>query len=64
EVVGDAGILCDPHEPASIAVAITKVLADVSLYQTIRGNTLAQAKKFSWQETASRTMEVYKSVTK
>ena len=60
EVVGDAGLLVDPDEPDDIAQALTQVLNDEMLQTHVRDLGLAQAARFSWEETAARTLEVYR----
>jgi glycosyltransferase involved in cell wall biosynthesis len=52
EVVGDAGLLADPREPAQIADALGRVLSDVDLATQLRERGLGQARRFSWNETA------------
>ncbi len=59
EVVGDAGILIDPKSTDSIAEGITKVLlAPIAKYNSMKEAGLAQAKKFSWEKTARKTLEI------
>jgi glycosyltransferase involved in cell wall biosynthesis len=61
EVVGDAGLLLDPRDAASWSQAIIRVLADRGLQDKLRAAGPAQAARFSWEETARRTLEVYQS---
>ena len=56
EVVGDAARLFDPNDPAAIAEAVRDVLADPQPWIE-RG--LAQASRYSWDETARATDAVY-----
>jgi glycosyltransferase involved in cell wall biosynthesis len=59
EVVGDAGVLVDPYSTDSIAEGITKVLlAPPSKYNSMRQAGLEQVKKFSWEKTARKTLEI------
>jgi glycosyltransferase involved in cell wall biosynthesis len=60
EVVGEAGLLVDPAEPAALAMAMGQVLKDTDLQGTMRAAGLARAQGFSWQETARRTVESYR----
>jgi glycosyltransferase involved in cell wall biosynthesis len=62
EVVGEAGLLVNPDDPADIAQALARVLEDSSLRSQMRAEGLAQAKCFSWEKTAQATLEVYRSV--
>jgi len=62
EVVGDAGILVSPGDIAGFADNILKVLSDGSLMKRLSSNSLKRAEKFSWEQTARKTLEVYKSI--
>jgi glycosyltransferase involved in cell wall biosynthesis len=62
EVVGQAGLLVYPDDPAAIADAIWRIIHDGDLRQHLRGAGLARAKMFSWEETARQTLTVYQSV--
>ncbi|MEL6821669.1 MAG: glycosyltransferase family 1 protein, partial [Calditrichota bacterium] len=55
ERCGDAAIYCKPHSKKSIAEAITRLLGDESLQQTMRERGLERAKKFTWEECARKT---------
>ena len=52
EVVGDAGVLCDPRSAPEIAAALRRVLDDAALAADLRAKGLAQAASFSWERTA------------
>ena len=59
EVVGEAGILVDPHNIGSIAKGIDKVLSmSKDEYNSVVAKGFAQAKKFSWEKCAKQTLEV------
>jgi len=62
EVVGDAGIQVNPDEPESIAEGLAAVLGNPDLRDRLREDGLAQAARFTWQETARKTLEVYHKV--
>lgn len=53
EVVGDAGLLCDPRSPADIAAAIGRVLADDALASELRERGPARARTFTWERTGA-----------
>ena len=57
EVVGDAAVGVDPLDVDSIAAGIDRVVADEQLRRELRGRGLAQAKRFSWDDTAQRTWQ-------
>jgi glycosyltransferase involved in cell wall biosynthesis len=48
EVVGDAGLLCDPLDAGAVTAALRRVLEDPG---TMRERGLAQASRFSWAKT-------------
>ncbi len=62
EVVGDAGLLVDPEDPASIADACERALVDAVLRAELREAGLARARTFTWRRTARITAEVYERV--
>lgn len=63
EVVGEAGILIDPHNPESIAKGMREVLfANTPKYNSIVERGLVQVKKFSWEKTARETLKVITNV--
>jgi len=63
EVVDDAGILVPPGDVAGFADNILKILSDTGLKERLSLDSLKRAEKFSWEETAKKTLEVYKSTT-
>lgn len=62
EVVGDAALLHDPHDVDGFAASIKHVLTNKNLAQDLRQRGLSQATKFSWENSAQKTLEVYKKV--
>nr|WP_183341011.1 glycosyltransferase family 1 protein [Conexibacter arvalis] len=59
EVAGDAALLFDPSDTASIAAAIERLLADEDLRARLAASGLARAGTFSWQRTARETAASY-----
>jgi len=59
EVVGDAGLLVDPNNISEMAVSMYRVLTDQQLREEMIHKGLARAACFSWEKTASQTLEVY-----
>jgi glycosyltransferase involved in cell wall biosynthesis len=60
EVVGDAALLCDPHSPQAFAEALRRVAGEPRLATSMRERGLAQAARFTWDETGaglSRALE-------
>jgi glycosyltransferase involved in cell wall biosynthesis len=62
EVVGDAGLLVDPFDEAEIMSALAQLIDNPDLRDKLRRKGLKRADKFSWHDTARRTLEVYKQV--
>jgi type III pantothenate kinase len=62
EVVEDGvtGILVPPAEPATLAAALTRVLADRSLAQAMgRAGRRRVEERFAWASVAERTEQLY-----
>ena len=62
EVVGEASIMVNPYDTASLAQAMRQVLADGESRDDMVRKGLEQAKKFSWERAAEQTLEVYNKV--
>ncbi|MGC9335027.1 MAG: glycosyltransferase, partial [Anaerolineae bacterium] len=62
EVVGDAGLLIDPHDVDELTVAMWRVLSHGELRQEMREKGLRQAARFSWARAASETLKIYRLV--
>ncbi len=62
EVVGDAGLTVDPHDPQALAEAIHSLLSDPSRRERLARAARRQASEFSWDATATRTAELYHHV--
>jgi glycosyltransferase involved in cell wall biosynthesis len=60
EVAGDAALLFDPRDPADIASAIDRLLADRELADTLRRRGHARCDAFTWERTARLTLETYR----
>jgi len=61
EVVGDAALLIDPQSEEELRSAITKVVSDPELRQTLSEKGLDRAKQFSWERIARDTLKVYET---
>jgi glycosyltransferase involved in cell wall biosynthesis len=64
EVYGDAAYYFDPNNTADITRAINDVLTDKELRDSLIQNGYKQIKKYSWQQTAQQTYEVYMKALK
>ena len=59
EVVGDAGILFDPHSTQSLVNSMTEALSDKSLCRDLIDAGKLRCKQFSWSRAAEETSKVY-----
>jgi glycosyltransferase involved in cell wall biosynthesis len=59
EVAGDAAVLVEPGDAVALAGGIERALAD---RDRLRAAGLERAARFSWAETARRTLEVYREL--
>jgi glycosyltransferase involved in cell wall biosynthesis len=60
EVVGDAGILVDPHDVDGLAEAMVRVLDDPSTREQMRARGLERAAGFTWERTAASYLDTLK----
>ncbi len=64
EVVGDAGLMINPHDIEGLTVAMWRVLTEEELWQDLSHKGLKRAANFSWQKAAQQTLEIYHKVGK
>lgn len=62
EVAGDAALYADPGEPAEIARAMHRLVADPALREVMVERGFRRAAEFSWQRTAEETWRVIEGV--
>ncbi len=62
EVVGKAAVLVNPENVFEISRALYKVLMDQTLREKLKLAGVEQAKKFSWETSVRRMVEVYEEV--
>ena len=60
EVVGEAGLLVNPDDPASIAAGVRRVLEDASFASACASAASERAQRFQWSSTADRMIEAYR----
>ena len=58
EAGGDAAYYVSPDAPAELAAAIVRVTGDVELARELRRRGPLHAASFTWERTASRTLDV------
>jgi glycosyltransferase involved in cell wall biosynthesis len=61
EVLGGAGLLIDPDQPADIGHAILRLLNDEGLASACAANGVARSRAFRWDETAGRVYDAYRA---
>ena len=62
EVVGDAGVMVDPHDVDELAKAMYEVLTNYDLRESMVKKGLERARKFSWEKCARECLIVVKEV--
>ena len=63
EVVGDAGFFFNPGEVEEISCALKRVLYDEELKAILINKGYQQEKKFSWEQCARETFEIYSQLS-
>ena len=64
EAVGDAGLLVDAEDVEALADALSRILDDSPLRQTLIERGLAHAKQFTWERAAHTLLATYEHVGK
>jgi glycosyltransferase involved in cell wall biosynthesis len=62
EAAGDAAWLLPPCDGEAWAEALQKLLGDAALRETMRQKGYRQAARFSWDEAARQTLQIYRSL--
>jgi len=62
EVVGELAIKVSPHDIKGLTGALEEILTNRQLRESLITKGVEQAAKFSWEQTAEKTLEVYKEV--
>ncbi len=62
EVTGDAAVLVDPYDVASIVDGMRRVLTDPALAADLRRRGPERAREFSWARSVAKTRPVYEQV--
>lgn len=62
EVAGDAAVLVDPDNHFDLGRAMVRVLDDQGLQEILRKKGFDRVKQFSWEQTARKTLDVYKTL--
>lgn len=64
EVAGDAALFVDAANNHEIFSAINRLLTNGDLYNELKEKGFKNAERFSWEKTASQTIEIYKQLLK
>jgi glycosyltransferase involved in cell wall biosynthesis len=59
EVAGDAALLFDPHSPAQIAAALSRLLTDAGMRERLAERGRERVRQFSWERSARLTLDSY-----
>jgi glycosyltransferase involved in cell wall biosynthesis len=62
EIVGDAAMTLDPLDHEAWVAAMKEVLESKALQEEMTARGLQRARMFSWEETARKTLDVYRDV--
>jgi glycosyltransferase involved in cell wall biosynthesis len=62
EVAGDAALLIDPHDPATITGALDRLLDDRDLADELGRRGTKRAAELTWRRTAELTAAAYAEV--
>jgi len=62
EVVGNAAVLVHPENVFEIMRALHRVLMEQPLREKMKERSYRQVKKFSWEKSVRRIMDVYQEV--
>jgi glycosyltransferase involved in cell wall biosynthesis len=62
EVAGDAALLADPRDPQAMAAAIRRLLSDDGLRAELSRRAVAQARKFTWRQSAQQVLGLYRAL--
>jgi glycosyltransferase involved in cell wall biosynthesis len=64
EIVGRAGLLVNPADPAELTLAMKHLLEDGAKRRALGQAGLARSTEFRWERTAGETLEVYEAAAR
>ncbi len=59
EIVGDTGVLIDPHQEEEIFLAMRQLAGDPDRRRELREKGMQKAAHFSWEKTAATVLACY-----
>jgi glycosyltransferase involved in cell wall biosynthesis len=62
EVVGDAGVLVDPHDRDELVETLLSLIDDKARRESLVMKGQQRAKEFSWDKTVAQTIAIYRSI--
>lgn len=62
EIAENAALYVDPQDERDIGSKIVQLFVDNNLKKGLQGEGLTQAKKFNWDETAKKTLSLYRKL--
>lgn len=62
EVVGDSGLLIDPHDVEGLANAIEKLVDAPEIHQEISERALQRSATFTWPRCVEQTVDAYRTI--
>jgi glycosyltransferase involved in cell wall biosynthesis len=62
EVVGDAALFTEPHQPGELMIKLYEILTMDTLREKIVKKGFKQAEKFNWEDSALKTEELYQEI--
>lgn len=62
EAAGDAALFIDPEDKDSLVHAMETLVGDTSLCRNLKTAGLSRAKQFTWENTARRTLDIFRRV--
>lgn len=62
EVAADAALLVDPQDSGAMADGLQRIIADEALRKYLQGKGLARAAEFTWSQTATKVLALYREL--
>jgi glycosyltransferase involved in cell wall biosynthesis len=61
EIVGDAGLLVDPHADEQLTAAMNELAVNQNRLAALRASAVQRAARFSWIQAAQQTLDLYRT---
>jgi glycosyltransferase involved in cell wall biosynthesis len=62
EVVGNAGLLVDPHDDVALAEGLERILTDHPLREACIATGIERTRRFTWTSCVDRTLSLYREL--